>query len=125
MNKQQTFETPYERAGVLTLGLPTLDFGVERHIVPGGGSRAVSIESGDEISVLDREGLQIGELVFFTPDGTSDAGMIGAVSTGGAEVLKSVLEINTRSAMRTGQSLKSAGIDVGRAEGVKIFANES
>ena len=87
MNTQKSFETPYQRAGVLTSGLPLLEFGVERHIVSGGGSRAVSIESGDEISVLDREGLQIGELVFFAPDGTSDAGMIGAVSTGGAEVL--------------------------------------
>jgi hypothetical protein len=46
--------------------------------VPGGGSRAVRIEKGDEISVLDREGLQSAELVFFTPDGRSDAGMIGA-----------------------------------------------
>ena len=125
MNKQQTFETPYERAGVLISGLPILEFGVERHIVPGGGSRAVPIESGDEISVLDREGLQIGELVFFAPDGTSDAGMIGAVSTGAAEVLKSVLEIKERSARRTAQTLKSAGFDVGRAEGVKIFADES
>ena len=101
MNTQKSFETPYERAGVLTSGLPILAFGVERHIVPGGGSHVVHIDSGDEISVLDREGLQLGELVFFAPDGTSDAGMIGAVSTGSAEVLKSVLEINERPAIRT------------------------
>ena len=125
MITQETFEAPYERAGVLTSGLPILDFGVERHVVPGGGSRAVLIESGDAISVLDREGLQIGELVFFAPDGTSDAGMIGAVSTGRAEVLKSVLEVRERSAKHTAQKLEKAGFDVGRADGVRIFGNRS
>ena len=34
------------------------------------------IEKGDEISIMDRDGLQMGELVFL-PDGVSDAGMIG------------------------------------------------
>ena len=71
------FETPYERAGVLVPGLPVLPHGTERHPVPGGGSRAVRIEAGDTISVLDVEGLQPAELVFFAPDGRSDAGMIG------------------------------------------------
>lgn len=85
------FETPYERAGVLTPGLPILPHGTERHPVPGGGSRAVPIFSGDEISVLDRDGLQPGELVFFTPDGKSDAGMLGASSVGRPEGVISVL----------------------------------
>ena len=58
MGLQPIFETPYERGGVITPGLPILPHGVERHPVPGGGSRAVAIEKGDEISVLDREGLQ-------------------------------------------------------------------
>ena len=70
MKERITFETAYERGGVITSGLPVLVPGVERHPIPGGGSRAVSIAMGDEISVLDREGLQTGELVFFAPDGT-------------------------------------------------------
>jgi aminomethyltransferase len=88
MGEQPVFETPYERGGVITPGLPILPHGVERHPVPGGGSRAVRIEKGDEISVLDREGLQSAELVFFTPDGRSDAGMIGAKGQGGARGLQ-------------------------------------
>ena len=78
MTVRPIFETPYERGGILSPGLPILPHGTERYPVPGGGSRAVRIERGDEISVLDREGLQPAELVFFAPDGTSDAGMIGA-----------------------------------------------
>ena len=49
-------EHPWERAGVITPGLPILPHGVERHPVPGGGSRAVPISKGDEISILDKEG---------------------------------------------------------------------
>jgi len=51
------FETPFLRAGVSTPGLPVLPPNVERHPVPGGGSRAVEIEAGDVISIMDVEGL--------------------------------------------------------------------
>jgi|GEM_PF-3383017 len=47
------FETPFLRAGVSTPGLPVLPPNVERHPVPGGGSRAVEIEAGDVISIMD------------------------------------------------------------------------
>jgi aminomethyltransferase len=51
MNVQPVIERPYERAGVVTPGLPVLPPGVERHPVPGGGSRAVPILKGDEITL--------------------------------------------------------------------------
>ena len=84
MGQAITFETPYERHGVITPGLPILPHGTERHPVPGGGSRALRIDKGDEISVLDFEGLQPVELVFFSPDGTSNAKLLGL--TGGHEI---------------------------------------
>ncbi len=82
MNVTPVFQTPYERSGVVTPGLPIMPHGTERHPVPGGGSRAVPIYKGDEVSVMDRQGLQPGEMVFFTPDGKSDAGMLGASTKG-------------------------------------------
>ncbi len=78
MNLQSVFEKPFERAGVVIPGLPVLPPGVERHPVPGGGSRAVPIYKGDQITIQDREGLQPVEIVFFAHDGRSDAAMIGA-----------------------------------------------
>ena len=63
MNKASFIEHPWERRGVITPGLPILPHGVERHPVPGGGARAIPIHKGDEISVLDKEGVQAGELV--------------------------------------------------------------
>ena len=41
-------EIPWERAGVIAPGLPILPHGVERHPVPGGGTRALPIYKGDE-----------------------------------------------------------------------------
>ena len=49
MGVKPLFETPYERAGIITPGLPILPHGVERHPVPGGGSRAVQIEKGRRV----------------------------------------------------------------------------
>ncbi|MFP6704569.1 MAG: DUF1989 domain-containing protein [Alphaproteobacteria bacterium] len=125
MNERLTFETPYERAGVIMSGLPILAPGVERYAILGGGSRAVSIDRGDEISVVDREGLQGGELVFFALDGTSDAGMIGAKKGGNASGLISTLKENEPSARRVARALAAAGFDIGRAEAVKIFERGS
>ena len=78
MNEQTVFPRPKSISGVITPGLPVLPAGVERHPVPGGGSRAVPIFAGDEITLQDVEGLQPAEMVFFSPDRRSDAAMIGA-----------------------------------------------
>jgi aminomethyltransferase len=121
--------TPYERGGVITPGLPVLPHGVERHPVPGGGSRAVAIGKGDEISLLDREGLQSAELVFFTPDGRSDAGMIGARGRGrgrgGATGLQAALASGDASGRRVLKALDAAGFDIGRADAVPVFEQGS
>ena len=66
------------RAGVRRPGMMVLPQGVERHPVPGGGSRAVPIFAGDQITLQDVEGLQPIEMVFFGPDKRSDAAMLGA-----------------------------------------------
>jgi aminomethyltransferase len=121
MGARPIFETPYERGGIISPGLPVLPHGVERHPVPGGGSRAVAIGRGDEISVLDREGLQSAELVFFTPDGRSDAGMIGASGQGDAKGLQAALASGDASGRRVLKALNAAGFDIGRADAALVF----
>lgn len=124
MNQQPVFETPFQRAGVLTPGLPVLPAGVERHPVPGGGSRAVPISKGDEITVQDREGLQPVELVFFAPDGRSDAGMIGAKGGRDPKGLKSAL-LRDPSGQKVVRALDVAGFDLARADGTLLFEEGS
>ena len=114
-------ETPHERAGVVSPGLPVLPRGVERHPVPGGGSRAVEIGAGDELSILDPEGLQPVELVFFAPDGRSDPGMIGAGGRRPATGLQSTLAGGGRSGRRVLDALAAAGFAIGDAKAVRLF----
>ncbi|HVR68102.1 MAG TPA: DUF1989 domain-containing protein [Verrucomicrobiae bacterium] len=53
-------------------GLPLLPRGTERYIVPGAGALALSVEAGDEITVIDREGLQRCEAAYFSGEGRED-----------------------------------------------------
>ncbi|MEO0623864.1 MAG: DUF1989 domain-containing protein [Pseudomonadota bacterium] len=114
------FEVPYERAGVSVPGLPILPHGVERHPVPGGGSRALRIDRGDEISVLDPEGLQAAELVFFAPDGRSEAAMLGLPPAGAATGVQAALTGHP-SGRRVLRALEAAGFDIGRAEAARLL----
>lgn len=124
MNFHPVFPAPQERAGVITPGLPVLPQGVERHPVPGGGSRAVRIDKGDQITVQDREGLQPVELVFYAPDGTSDAGMIGAKGGRDPQGLKAALT-GDASGRKVLQALEKAGFDIGRADAAVVFPEGS
>lgn len=113
-----------ERGGVVTPGLPVLPPGVERHPVPGGGSRAVQIAAGDVLTLQDREGLQPVELVFFAPDGRSDAAMIGAAGGHDPVGLKRALTADASGA-RVRHALDVAGFDLGRADGALLFGEGS
>ncbi|OHV72567.1 DUF1989 domain-containing protein [Ensifer sp. LCM 4579] len=124
MNVQAIFPTPTSRAGVLTPGLPLLPHGVERHPVPGGGSRAVRIEQGDEITVQDREGLQPVEVIFFAPSGNSDAGMLGLKGGRDPKALKTAL-LGDISGKRVLKALDAAGFDIGKADGTVLFEEGS
>jgi aminomethyltransferase len=124
MNIIPVLETPYERRGITQPGLPILPHGVERYPVPGGGSRSVSIRTGDEISVLDKEGLQPAELVFFDALGNCDPSMIGATATGDATAVQRTLSAEASGA-KVLRVLDASGFDISRARSTRIFADGS
>jgi len=119
------FEVPMERHGIKTPGLPILPHGVERHPVPAGGSRALPVNAGDVITVLDREGLQPAELVLFAPDGRSDAAMLGAQGHGKPTGILSVLANGAPSGARVLKALTAARFDLGAADAVRLFQTGS
>jgi len=125
MNLRPVFELPYERNGVLSPGLPILPHGVERYPVAGGGSRAVKIDAGDEITLVDREGKQPVEMVFFAPDGKSDAGMIGATGGHRPKGLQAALVGGGASGRKILNALEVSGFDIGRADTVQVFGAAS
>ncbi|KAA8608125.1 aminomethyltransferase [Salipiger aestuarii] len=107
--------------GVRTPGL-SLPPGIERYPVPGGGSRAVEIHAGDIITVENREGGQVAELVAFTPAGAGDPGLIGASGNTGPDGLKATL-MTSVSGRGVARALGAAGFDLGRARAVRVFAD--
>lgn len=124
MNLMTSLEKPFERAGVVTPGLPVLPPGTERHPVPGGGSRAIEIFAGDEITLQDREGLQPVEYVVFAADGRSDAAMLGAAGGQGLDGLRAALGRDASGA-RVLRALQAAGFDLDRGDGMRAFATGS
>jgi len=122
---QPVFETPYERRGVIYPGLPILPQGVERHPVPGGGSRALSISMGDELSVLDSAGMQEAELVFFTPDGKSDPARLGRQAQGQPLGIQKTLSCGGSSGKRVLKALEAARFDLGAAQCIRLFSEGS
>ena len=115
-------EHPWEKDGVIKPGLPILPHGVERHPVPGGGSRALPISKGDEISVVDKEGLQPGKLVFFAPDRSSDAAYLGAKGHGSPTTTIETLANGSPSGAKVIKALAASGFDISIGDGIRIFA---
>jgi aminomethyltransferase len=118
-------EHPWERAGVVAPGLPILPKGVERHPVPGGGSRSVPVFKGDEISILDKEGLQPGELVFFAPDRSSDAGYLAAKGRGRPSAVIKTLASGAPSGAKVLRALEAAGFDIAIGDAIGVFSEGS
>ncbi|MDR0808054.1 MAG: DUF1989 domain-containing protein, partial [Gemmobacter sp.] len=121
MDLADFIERPTQLRGTVIPGLPVLPPGVERHPIPGGGTRAIELLAGDQFWVLDREGMQPAELVFFGADGTSRAGFIGAASSGAPDGLQAALAQGGREGRAVLEALAQAGFDLGRAEAVRLF----
>ena len=123
------FDDPFQRNGVRVPGMPVLPPNIERHPIPGGGSRAVEIEAGDIISVLDVAGAQPVELALFLPDGRSDAGMLDASLRGRVNDTEASLERSLAEGDASGRrvcaALKSAGFDVNHADVVRVLDGDS
>ena len=119
------FETGYERGGVLIPGLRVLPEDVERYPLPALGSLALDIDEGDEISVLDPEGLQPAELVFFDGDGKSQAAMIGGQAIGEPTGLQALLLEGDASAQAMREILSKKGFHLGKAEACLLYTSPS
>ncbi|MFK8082731.1 MAG: DUF1989 domain-containing protein [Granulosicoccus sp.] len=122
---QAAFMAPFSRSGVSTPGMPVLPDNVERHVVPGGGSRALEVEAGDVINVLDIAGLQAVELVHFTPDGKSDAARLGVAGNGAARGLQQTLIEGGATGRRVLHLLETAGFSLQEADSVALFDGQS
>ncbi|ESR25679.1 Aminomethyltransferase [Lutibaculum baratangense AMV1] len=119
------FERPSALGAILTPGIPILPPGMERHPVPGGGSRTVRIEAGDEITVVDREGLQVCEIVLFTADGRAEPAMFGAPDAGVPTGLQAIFSSDEETAASLRRTLEREGLNLGTARCARVFGDAS
>ncbi len=113
------------KSGISVPGLPVLPDNVERFTVPGGGSRAFEVEAGDIINVIDVSGLQAVELVHFTPDGRSDAQVLGRQGSGAPTGIINSFAHSGENGARVKRILELSGFSLEQADCVVLFNGES
>ena len=84
-------QVPADRPRLLLPGLPPTDPRLERYRVHPGAVTAVELDTGDEITIIDAEGRQRGELTVLARGGEGFAEM-GASADGAATVLRGMAE---------------------------------
>lgn len=93
----------------------------ERFLVKANGSLAINLRAGDEIELVNPEGLQVCEISVFDSRGKSDMQCIGVQANGTAEGLKKILAANNGSASNLAQILKSRNLAIDKAQSTCIF----
>ena len=106
-------------------GIRTLPLGVERYIVRGAGSTVVSVKAGDGVVLADIEGGQACEIAFCDETGRFDASALGARANSHGEGLKAQLAEDSESTQRMKSALQRRNIDLGKAETVRLFGEDS
>ncbi len=106
-------------------GLNALPPNTERYLVKGGGSVALGLAAGDELELVNPEGLQPGEISVFDSNGRSDSGLIGARQDGNSEGLKQIIESGDGSARLLQAALAQKSITLEQAHSTRVFADRS
>ncbi|NQY82191.1 MAG: DUF1989 domain-containing protein [Alphaproteobacteria bacterium] len=125
--RQTRYETkPFERAGILWPGLPQMPQGMQRSVVPGGGSRMLPVETGDEIRVFCSDGAQSAEILLIDHRGNSDPGMLGhshrCAATG---IMASLARRDDPRAMQMRATLTALGVDLQQIDVLRLFDEDT
>jgi len=113
------------RPKMIEPGMPTLEPGVERYQIKGGGAVVMALEPGDRLEITDVEGRQPGELVVFSLDGRGDAAALGARATRAPKGLQAILTEQREDAARVRAGLTQRGLDLGLVKAVPLFSPDS
>jgi len=126
LSSDQTFRPgPPRPSIVIEPGLRALAPGEERYTVPGGGVIAVPIGTGDQVRVVDVEGMQACELVAVDQAGVADPAILGARADRDASGLKRSLGADSESARSARAGIERRGIDLARARAITLFGGDS
>jgi aminomethyltransferase len=107
-------------------GRPSLEPGVERYVVKGGGTAAFELDAGDRVQISSLEGGQLVEVVVFGAKGKSDLEALGLTSGRAKPIgIERALESDSEDAERVRFGLYRRGLDLGRAKAARFFGPEA
>jgi aminomethyltransferase len=106
-------------------GMNTLPVDTERHTVRAGGITALELHPGDEIQLVNPEGMQLGEITAFNQQGKSDMQYLGTTANAKAEGFKHILSGMDASAIKLERTLRFRNISLKDAESTVIFSKDS
>ncbi len=110
---------------ILTPGLNALPANTERYLIRGGGSLAITLDAGEELEIINPEGLQAGEICVFDQQGNSDMQLIDAKANGNAQGLKQILLDNNSYTRALDTALQKFGVNLAQAKSTQIFGGQS
>lgn len=117
------FQRPFTLGRIMTPAMPVLGRGVERYPIEGGEARLVELFAGDEITLIDWEGLQPCELVAFDSLGRFDSGILGVSNNSTADGVRQILARSPNSILN--KVLNKLEISLNGIGGYRIFGEQS
>lgn len=122
----QSILTSAARPKLFVAGAPSLDPGVERYVLKGGGTAAFELEDGDILELSPLEGGQNVEIVAFGARGRSDLPALGIKGKGRKPVgIQRALDQDTEDAARVRFGLFRRGFDLSKASAVTVLDKDS
>jgi hypothetical protein len=106
-------------------GLWRADPYLERYTVPPCGSVVFELLAGDQITVTDPEGAQLGELIAFSIDGRCTPASLCDTAPQDAAGFQKILASNEPSARQVAAGLKRRGISPAEARAIPLFGSDT
>ena len=114
-----------KRPKIIVPGAPTLEPGVERYVLKGGGTGVYALDRDDTLEVALLEGSQTVEIVAFAPSGKSDLAALGLKGRAKPTGIQKILAGESEDAARVRFGLFRRNLDIGRAQAAKVFGPDA
>jgi aminomethyltransferase len=123
MNKTSVISR--QKPKVIVEGRPSLDPGVERYVLKGGGTGVYALERDDVIEIALLEGAQMLEVLAFNTSGKSNLAALGLTGRGSASGIHKILAGDGDDAARVRFGLFRRGLHIGRTQAAKLFGADA
>ncbi len=119
MNKTSVISR--QKPKLVVEGRPSLEPGVERYVLKGGGTGVYALERNDVIEIALLEGGQIVEVLAFNASGKNNLAALGLTGRGAASGIQKILAGDSDDAARVRFGLFRRGLHIGRSQAAKLF----